>query len=102
VLGAPTLSKIVEYHKAMSTEKFELTSQNPNFSTINWLFIEIISLFLEFLLEIDFFIENRSTIWLKFFTSTGSSVTTIVAGSPRTLPQGLQFSVYEELSENFV
>jgi hypothetical protein len=51
-------------------EKFELTSQNPNFSTNNQLFIEIIQLFLDVLFEIGFSLENRWAISLKFFIST--------------------------------
>jgi hypothetical protein len=40
-----------------SREKFEPISSNPYLSIINWLFNEIIRLFLEFLLEIENFIE---------------------------------------------
>jgi hypothetical protein len=54
--------------RAISKEKFELTSQNPSIN--NQLFIEIIRLFLDFLLEIENFSENRSVISLKFFIST--------------------------------
>jgi hypothetical protein len=46
----------------VSGEKFEPTTQNPNFSTNNRLSIEIIQLFIDFLLEIENFIENRSAI----------------------------------------
>jgi hypothetical protein len=53
-----------------SGEKFEPVSTNPYLS-INRLFDEINRLFLEFLLEIEIFIENRSDISLKFFISTG-------------------------------
>jgi hypothetical protein len=52
-------------------EKFEPISTNPYLSIINWLFNEIIRLFLEFLLEIEIFIENGSNISMKFFISTG-------------------------------
>jgi hypothetical protein len=54
-----------------SGEKFEPVSTNPYLSIINRLFNEINQLFLEFLLEIENFIENRSDISLKFFISTG-------------------------------
>jgi hypothetical protein len=54
-----------------SREKFEPISTNPYLSIINRLFNEINRLFLEFLLEIENFIENRSDISLKFFISTG-------------------------------
>jgi hypothetical protein len=54
-----------------SGEKFEPISTNPYLSIINRLFNEINRLFLEFLLEIENFIENRSDISLKFFISTG-------------------------------
>jgi hypothetical protein len=50
----------------VSGKKFKKTSQNPNFSIIDWLFIEIIRLFLEFLLGINFFLENRLDISMKF------------------------------------
>jgi hypothetical protein len=53
-----------------SGEKFEPISTNPYLSIINRLFNEINRLFLEFLLEIENFIENRSDISLKFFIST--------------------------------
>jgi hypothetical protein len=61
-------------------EKFEKISQNPSFSIINWLFIEIVQLFLKFILGIDNFLENRSDLSLKFFNrlfpiSIDSSVT---------------------------
>jgi hypothetical protein len=51
-------------------EKFEPISPNPYLSIINWVFNEIIWLFLEFLLEIENFIENQLDISLKFFIST--------------------------------
>jgi hypothetical protein len=54
-----------------SGEKFEPINTNPYLSIINRLFDEINRLFLEFLLEIEIFIENRSDISLKFFISTG-------------------------------
>jgi hypothetical protein len=54
-----------------SGEKFEPISTNPYLSIINRLFNEINRLFLEFLLEIENFIENQSNISLKFFISTG-------------------------------
>jgi hypothetical protein len=56
---------------AGSGEKFEPISTNPYLSIINRLFNEINRIFLEFLLEIENFIENRSDISLKFFISTG-------------------------------
>jgi hypothetical protein len=56
---------------AGSGEKFEPINTNSYLSIINRLFNEINRLFLEFLLEIENFIENRSDISLKFFISTG-------------------------------
>ena len=50
-------------------EKFEKISQNPSLSIINRLFIQIIRLFLKFILRIEKFIEYRSDISLKFFIS---------------------------------
>jgi hypothetical protein len=50
----------------MSREKFEKISQNPSFSIINWLFIEIARLFLKFILGIQNYIENRLDISQKF------------------------------------
>jgi hypothetical protein len=61
------LGKLDIYIYLVSGEKFEPTNQNPNFSIINWLFSEIIQLFLKFLLEIENLIENRPDISLKFF-----------------------------------
>jgi hypothetical protein len=58
-------------NKARSGEKFEPISTNPYLSILNRLFNEINRLFLEFLLEIENFIENRLDINLKFFISTG-------------------------------
>ena len=56
---------------AGSGEKFEPISPNPYLSIINRLFNKIIRLFLEFLLEIENFIENWSDISLKFFIWIG-------------------------------
>jgi hypothetical protein len=61
--------------EVVSGEKFELTNQNANFFTNNRLFIDIIWLFLDFLLEIENFLENMLAISLKFFISTCSSIT---------------------------
>jgi hypothetical protein len=64
-----------------SREKFEPISTNPYLSIINRLFNEINRLFLEFLLEIENFIENRSDISLRtistgyFQISTGYLIT---------------------------
>jgi hypothetical protein len=60
-----------ELTKPGSGEKFEPISKNPCLFIINRLFNEINRLFLEFLLEIENFIENRLDISLKFFISTG-------------------------------
>jgi hypothetical protein len=60
---------------AGSGEKFGPISINPYLSIINRLFNEINQLFLEFLLEIENFIENRLDISLKFFISTGYLIT---------------------------
>jgi hypothetical protein len=56
---------------AGSGEKFEPIITNPYLSIINLLFNEINQLFLEFLLEIEIFIENRLDMSLKFFILTG-------------------------------
>jgi hypothetical protein len=42
---------------------------------MNRLFIEIVRLFLKFILGIENFLENKADISLKFFISIGSSVT---------------------------
>jgi hypothetical protein len=46
---------VISSFRAMSGEKCETTIQNPNFSIVNWLFIEIIRLVLEFLFGIENF-----------------------------------------------
>jgi hypothetical protein len=66
-----TVEMLQRASPAGSGEKFEPISTNPYLSIINRLFDEINQLFLEFLLEIENFIENRSDISLKFFISTG-------------------------------
>jgi hypothetical protein len=56
----------VIYVEPMFRENFELTNDNPNFSIINWLFIEIIWLFLEFSLKKENILKkNELAISLK-------------------------------------
>jgi hypothetical protein len=70
-----------QWFQPMFKEKFELTSQNPNFFIIYWFYIGIIWIFLEFSLKTETFLKKKISYLLEvlhlnghFLISAGSSI----------------------------